>query len=248
MKYLDQVIITDNFDDVKSQYMAGSLVVTDNQQVIDACRSLRIPVAAWEHDDITGLSCDYILTDIDQVEDEVFENIYRRWADIPWDIAETDRCYIREFELDDLDEIYDMFLEPGATDFIPPLYEYEKEREYRRQYIDQIYKVRGFGQWVIVDKETYELVGEAGIEVKKNCFLENQAELGYLIAPHRQREGLGYEVCSCLLKLAKERYGFDSVMARCHAENVASVGLLEKLGFSYESTLEDGLLRYLIRL
>ena len=130
------------------------------------------------------------------------------------------------------------------TDYMEPLFEYEEERQYEENYIQYIYKLYGFGMWLIFDRFTGKLIGRAGIEVRETCDRENQAELGFAIASSRWKQGLAYEVCSKIMELARDEYGLTSLIARCDPENVASRHLLEKLGFAIAGYEDDGDCRY----
>lgn len=244
MNYLKDILRITDYESLQPDYPDGTLILSDNQAIIDVCIKRGQPVAALEHDDISNLKCDFILVDVDDVDDEEFENIYRRCKEIPLDIAKTRRTAIREYSMEDLDSLFELYGKPGVTRFMEPLFEYEKEKEYQENYIKYIYKLYGFGMWLVFDKETGELIGRAGIEVRETCDRENQAELGFCISPDRWKEGLAFEVCSCIIKLAGERYGLTSLIARCDKSNVPSRGLLEKLGFSLVGYEEDGDCRF----
>ena len=88
------------------------------------------------------------------------------------------------------------------------------------------------------------MIGRAGIEVRDTCLEENQAELGFCIASDRWGQGLGYEVCSEIVRLAREEYDLNSLIARCDPDNKASRRLLEKLGFEFICFQDDGDCRY----
>jgi len=229
---------------LQPDYPSGTLVITDSQAVIDECLRRKLPVAAFEHDSVSNLKCDYILVDVDDVDDIEFENIYRRYMGIPLDIAQTERTYIREFAMKDLDDLFELYNKPGITEYMEPLFEYEKERQYEENYIEYVYKLYGFGMWLIFDKTTNKLIGRAGIEVRETCEKENQAELGFCIASDMWRRGLAYEVCTCIIKIAREEYGLTSLIARCDPDNKASRGLLTKLGFYQIGSEPDGDFRY----
>lgn len=92
-----------------------------------------------------------------------------------------------------------------------------------------IWDVAGF------DKASGELIGRAGLEHRE--FPDAvELELGYLIDPDRQGQGLATEVCQAILAFAREELDFPRVNALTDQKNVASVALLQKLGFYY---LED---------
>ena len=244
MDYLKEIVRIIQLENLQPDYPEGTLVLTDNQAVVDECQSRNIPVAAFEHEGVTNLRCDHILMDVDEVDDEEFEKIYRRCRDIPLDISETDRTFIREFSMPDLDDLFELYSKPGMTDYMEPLFEYQKEKEYQLNYINYIYKLYGFGMWLIYDKMSKDLIGRAGIEVRDTCDKGNQAELGFCIASDRWGQGLAYEVCSEIIRLAREEYQLSSLIARCDPANISSRRLLEKLGFEFERYQDDGDCRY----
>ncbi len=246
--YLKSTIKVNKLEDLQPDYPQGVLVLSDSQAVLDECYAKGIPVAGYEQEGVTGLKCDQLLLDVDEVEDEDFENIYRRCKGIPWDIATTERTYIREFSMDDLDDLVALYDKPGMTDYMEPLFDYEEEKIYEKNYIEYIYKLYGFGMWLIYDKITDELIGRAGIEVRETCEEDGQAELGFCIASDHWKQGLAYEVCSKIVQLARDEYGMKSLIARCDPENKASIRLLEKLGFNFQYFQEDGDRRYFMEI
>lgn len=243
-RFLKRKIIINNLTDLQPDYEPGTLVLTDSQAVVDECESRHLPVAAYEDEGTKPIRCSQVLMDVDEIEDDDFENIYRRCAGIPWDIAYTERCFIREFGMADLDALFELYSEPHMTDYMEPLFEYEEEKQYQENYIEYIYKLYGFGMWLIFDRFTGKLIGRAGLEVRETCDRENQAEMGFAIASSRWKQGLAYEVCSKIMELARDEYGLTSLIARCDPENVVSRHLLEKLGFVIVGYETDGDCRY----
>ena len=244
VKFLRNKLIINNVKDLQPDYDDGTLVLTESQAVVDECNLRNLPVAGIDTVDGTGLKCSQLLIDVDEIEDEDMERIYRRCAGIPWTIAYTNRCLIREYCEKDLDDLFALYAMPHMTDYMEPLFEYEEERIYEKNYIEYIYKLYGFGMWLIFDRFTGKLIGRAGIEVRETCDKENQAELGFAISSSRWHQGLAFEVCSKIIELAKEEYGLSSLIARCDPKNIASIGLLLKLGFSQVGHEADGDLRF----
>lgn len=157
-------------------------------------------------------------------------------------LIETDRCYVREFAESDMDAVFALYDSPHITDYIEPLWDYDKELEYRRLYIERIYCAYGFGLWVVLEKKSGRLIGEAGLErrtgeVRKKyprawMLDKDTAELGFCFAEDLWGQGYATEVCRAILDYGKEKIGLQIVFARANAGNAASVRVLEKLGFS----------------
>jgi RimJ/RimL family protein N-acetyltransferase len=68
---------------------------------------------------------------------------------------------------------------------------------------------------------------------------EGAVEVGYGIAPSHRRRGLATAAVTALLPLAYAA-GASVVIADTEPHNVASIGVLERTGFSRESVDPDG--------
>lgn len=86
---------------------------------------------------------------------------------------------MREESLDDLDELYELYDTLADCEFIEPLYELEKEKEFVRNYINNMYRFFEYGMWLVYSKDTGRLVGRMGIE-NRSIDGENVQEIGYL--------------------------------------------------------------------
>lgn len=187
-----------------------------------------------------------VIEGFEEVDDEFLERIFQRCHGQPWEIARTKRCVIRELSLEDLPALEKLYQKEGVTwrldadgeripGFIEPLFAKEKEKKYQQAYITNMYGYYGYGMWLGFDKASGELIGRAGLEHRE--FPDAvELELGYLIDPDRQGQGLATEVCQAILAFAREELDFPRVNALTDQKNVASVALLQKLGFYY---LED---------
>ena len=88
-----------------------------------------------------------------------------------------------------------------------------------------------------------ELIGDCGLHFPRDETW--QAEIGYTIAPRRQRQGYGLEAVRALLDYLFTGLGKHRVYASLDPRNKASVALLERLGMRREacfmaSVPEDG--------
>lgn len=66
-----------------------------------------------------------------------------------------------------------------------------------------------------------------------------KAELGYWIEPAEQFQGYATEAAELVLTHAFDQLGLHKVWARTTADNEASKGVLENLGFQHEGTLRE---------
>ena len=125
------------------------------------------------------------------------------------------------------------------TEYLDPLYEYEKEKEYQRSYINYMYRLYGYGMWVVIEKATGKLIGRVGIENREAC--DGEPELGYMIDVSYQRKGYATEVCLAVIGYAWNFLEFDKLNCLIQKENKASECLAEKLGFMFREEMDlDG--------
>lgn len=103
-----------------------------------------------------------------------------------------------------------------------------------------MYGYYGYGMWAVVDHESGKLIGRAGLE-HREYDSEVELELGYLIDPQFQHQGIATEICQAILKFAGENLDFPRINALTDPQNLASAALLQRLGFVFlEETLVTG--------
>lgn len=162
--------------------------------------------------------------------------IYQRHHQLPWTILETERCIVKEFSMDYLDALFDLYAGEGMIDYMEPLHMYEQEREYQQSYIENMYHFYGYGMWIVCDKETGKLIGRAGIEHREEFGEEPQ--LGYAIGVPYQRQGYATEVCHAVIDYARTELEIRSLCCLIEEKNEKSIGLAQKLGFESDGMIE----------
>lgn len=219
----------------------STLFVTDQGMILRELKRIgRYAIALLhennEREDFAGTS--YAIMNIEELTMDSFDKAYRRMAGEPWTVLETQRCIIRETTVADVDEFYRIYEEPSITYYMDGLYEKpEEERAYAQEYIEKVYGFYGYGMWSIVQKETGQVIGRAGLSWREGFDIP---EIGFLIEAPCQRMGYAYEVCSAIVKYGMEELEFPSIQALVERDNEASVKLCGKLGFKWEDTVEDG--------
>ena len=163
-------------------------------------------------------------------------------------IIETERCYISALDEGDIAKEIELCADPFMTEFMDPPQDYDEEVQLCREYAQKVYGKYGYGMWGIFDRGTDELIGEAGLEPRFDVdrqeypydwmFERNCAELGFFVAHSLWGQGYCTEACREILDYCAKNFGIPSVFARVLDDNVASVRVLEKLGFSrYDGNL-----------
>lgn len=171
-----------------------------------------------------------IVEGFDEVDYDFLLKCYQRAKNLPWKILETERCYLRELTLDDLDALYAIYAKPGVTDYMEDLFNRVEEEEYQRAYISNMYRYYGYGMWLVCKKENDTIIGRAGLE-HRDYHDEYELEMGYLITPEEQRKGYATEVCKALMTYAKENLDFSRINCLIDVDNTISKHMIERLGF-----------------
>lgn len=94
----------------------------------------------------------------------------------------------------------------------------------------------GWFQWAVERLDQPGIVGDVGVNRLEDG---RQAVIGYTVAPAFQRRGYGAEAISRMLDHLLVEEGLHRVSAECDTRNLASVRLLEALGFRREGHLRS---------
>lgn len=193
---------------------------------------------------------DYLFEDFGGISEPFVRMVHNHCFGLPWKVLETDRLVIREMCEGDIDALMEIYSSPAITRYMDGLYPRQRELDYMRDYISNVYGFYGYGMWM-VEKKDGTVIGRAGIEYYENVGKkENECVgiltagernshddgedchlLGYVIAENEQRKGYGFEACSAVIGYAFRELGISKICVRIQRDNLASIGLAEKLGF-----------------
>lgn len=136
---------------------------------------------------------------------------------------ETERCRVRPFEESDIEAFMSYRNNLDWMQFQG--FKGKKYLEYKAALLQQP-KFREGVQLAVANRQTGELLGDLYLKLEQNaCWI------GYTIAPQFARQGLAFEVVSKLL-LQLRQAGLTLVKAGVEEQNLASIALLKKLGFT----------------
>lgn len=224
--------------EVRTEETQGILHLTDDERKARELKETGEAVLVCLHpgnreQDFSGFL--FAVEDPEELEPEYVERVYRRLKGIPWNILETERCLVRETTPEDVDVFYRIYSNPAVTRYMEELYpEVEQEKQYVREYIEKVYTFYGFGVWTVVEKESGAVIGRAGISYREGF---EEPELGFIIGVPWQGRGYAYEVCEAILSYAAAALGFTRIQALVETENLPSLRLCQKLGFSYDTKI-----------
>ena len=154
-----------------------------------------------------------------------------RKAGQPVEIARTERLLIRETVDADIPELYRIGTDAAVAKYIEPMQPtLEEEIAYTKAYVRHMYAFYDFGLWTVLEKNDSRqerVVGRAGLFPSER--LEEQIEMGYMIAPECQGNGYGKEAAEAVLRYAFDVLDQGEVHLFVEKENKASVKVAETL-------------------
>ncbi len=108
-------------------------------------------------------------------------------------------------------------------------------RDYLQRFLTH-WQENGFGMWLLYDRDQH-FVGRAVLRRLElgGCM---EAEVGCALLAPFWRQGLASEIVGALVAMALGPLGLPNIVGFALPSNVASLRILQKLGFSYEKDIE----------
>ncbi len=157
--------------------------------------------------------------------------LYTLFSHIP--TLETDRLILRGMRVSDAADMYDYACRPSVTEYLTwnPHGSLDETREYLT-YVGQRYRTGDFYDWSLVSKEDGHMIGTCGF-TSFNC-PSDSAEIGYVLHPAYQGQGLATEAVRRVLVFGFEELSLHRIEAHFIEGNHASRRLMERVGMSFE--------------
>lgn len=149
---------------------------------------------------------------------------------------ETARLTLRPFSPDDLDDLYAYHSRPDVVRY---LYWETRDRAQAQEYLEGKIRLTALEKegdglvLAVVWREVGKVVGQVSLEWLSRE--HRQGEIGFIVNPDYQGRGLATEAAEVMLRLGFEDLGLHRVMGRCDARNLASAGLMKRLGMRQEA-------------
>ncbi len=157
-------------------------------------------------------------------------------------ILETKRLILRHFTLADAPFMLELLNSPTWLQYIGDrnVRNIEEAENYLRNGALKSYTENGFGFYAVVEKsETLNQVpiGLCGL-VKRETLPD--IDIGFAFLPDLIGKGYGYEAASATLDYALNVLKIKRLVAIVNAENVKSIGLVKKIGMTFEQMITQG--------
>ncbi len=152
-------------------------------------------------------------------------------------IMETDRIYFVRVDTKYIDFYLENMNNPEIYQYIStyPARIYTKEEE-----IEWVEKNKYMNNFTIIDKETNELIGNAGYHEIKN----ETGELGIWIDTKHQNKHYGREILNRLIEYGNQELNLKRITLTVHENNKRAMHLYEKIGFYKQgrpANIKDGI-------
>ena len=145
---------------------------------------------------------------------------------------ETSRLILRPFESGDVEAAFAWFGDPIVMRFTPTGPDASpRQTKARLGKYHEHQTAHGFSKWIILDRGSARPMGDAGLLMLKEY---SWIDLGVRLAQSYWGKGLATEATSAWVCAAFDDFQLDRLGAFVHPENLASIRLLEKLGFRIE--------------
>lgn len=151
-------------------------------------------------------------------------------------VIDTGRLLLRKFDERDLEAFFELSSRPEIIRYAQntPVASREAARELMRTAPFHDYATYGYGRFACVWKETGDVIGFSGVKYVPEI---SDTELGYRFLPEYWGRGLATEAGRASIDFARTDLRLTRLVALVHPDNVASAGVVTKLGFAVERTL-----------
>ena len=154
-------------------------------------------------------------------------------------IAETERLILREIQSTDVNEMLELHSDPEVHVFLGNKTIGTKKQIIEAiDFIKQQYVEFGVGRWAIINNNTNEFMGWAGLEfvtTRTNNHI-NYYDLGYRLLKRFWGQGFATESAFASLKYAFDTLKINEVYAIADSRNRGSISILSKVGFKFIET------------
>jgi [ribosomal protein S5]-alanine N-acetyltransferase len=154
---------------------------------------------------------------------------------------ETDRTVLKVLGLEQIQAVYQHFLDPAVTMFmdIEPCKDLKEAEEIIQYHLDD-----SGSRWGIYSKDNDQFLGTCGFHYLRKKDEGIVAEIGFDLAKTHWGKGVMTEVLEALIDFGFTRMNLKMIDATVEPANFRSLKLLRKLGFRQHDELQDHLVYF----
>ncbi len=152
-------------------------------------------------------------------------------------ILETDRLFLREMNMDDLEALSKVLTDTDIMQHYPYVFDEKRVRDWIERNMKR-YRENGFGLWAVCLKDTGEMIGDCGLTLQ-NIEGEMLPEIGYHIRADKQHKGYAREAAAAVRDWAFANTDHPALYSYCKYTNVGSIKTAESIGMHFEKEYAD---------
>ena len=159
-------------------------------------------------------------------------------------VLETKRMQLRQFTMDDVQNLMQIMADPIAMKYYPWVLDEIGTREWIQRNLDR-YSERGIGLWAAELKDNGEFVGQVGL-VHMEIEGRKEVEIAYLFVSKHWGKGYATEAAEACKEFAFRHLDLHRVVIVIRPENISSRRVAERLGAVIEKEYEKNGLIHLV--
>lgn len=164
---------------------------------------------------------------------------YSKAGGIILKIIETERLYLRQLAMDDINELSRVLSDPESMQFYPNPFNEEKVKKWIQWNMEN-YRRYNHGLWAVILKESDIFIGDCGITMQK-IEGETLPEIGFHIIKEYWNKGYATEAASACKEYAFNILGYPKIFSYTTLKNIPSQKVAEKIGMKiYKYFEKDG--------
>lgn len=148
----------------------------------------------------------------------------------------TNRLIIRQFELQDEEDFYLLNSHPGVMKYIRPAKNREECRLFLNENLHLYRSGSAIGRYHVAEKSSHQFVGTFSVLMMPD---RDAFHIGYALMPDAQGKGLAKELLQTGLHWLAMNSERPEIFAITSPENLPSVALLQKAGFTQLEDITD---------
>ena len=155
-------------------------------------------------------------------------------------VAETERLRLREWDAEDEERFYLIMNRPEVMRYLGGV-QTREEWNAAFQRVTAFQRDCGHTFWIVDDRQTDDILGFCGVKLSNAPgagSLLGKHEIGWRLRPEAWGKGIAKEAAVASMDLAFDRFGAPEVIATTLDGNVASQGLMKRLGMTRREDLD----------
>lgn len=152
-------------------------------------------------------------------------------------ITQTPRLLLKEFTIDDAENLYLLNLDPEVIKYTGdnPFRNIKEAKIFLENY--DHYQKYEFGRWAVIHKSDKAFLGWCGLKYSPDV---NEYDIGFRLFKSYWNKGFAIEAAIACLDLGFNKYGMNEILGRVMKSNEASIKVLEKIGLKFRKNFDFG--------